>query len=422
MTSLYRDPTGAMGYPSMMKPGALPGYQPPINKIATQADGNPHRRIPGQDPFSPSPPSQPHTPPPVIPPPSGPAPGVSTNPFGRGDPTIPPTGPGFPGPGTTPGPGGVPRRDPSEWRSRTGGYTQPTNSAGWEGIPGWGEQGEGEGRTFGRAGLDPRLDAMYDWALRESQARYQDPEGRTFYGGPTVAGFDPRELLAQQMLQQAGGEQRGMGQDSAGYIRTMMDRAVNPMDDPTLDSAIDLTLKDVRQQATDPGGVFSQIRGNAMESGAYGGTRQGVLEGVAGGRLADVMAKTAANMRLEGRSQNLTAARDAMGQMPTAAGLLGAEAGAYGATGAQSRDMEQRFMDDDLRRWSYDVTEPDRRLDSLFRRTGQADLGKWQSGSQYMSPLGMDALEEGISQGPSGAQSALGWLSALGGLWNQFGR
>lgn len=266
------------------------------------------------------------------------------------------------------------------------------------------------------------MDRLYEIALNETTSRYLDPEGYNFYEGQTVADFDPRERAAQLMLEKAGGEQRQAGQGSLGYIESMMNNALDPANDPTLNSAIDYTLKDIKEQTTDPGGVFSQIRGNALESGAYGGTRQGVLEGVAGGRLADVMAKTSANMRLAGRGQNLDAAGAAMGQIPTATNLLGAQAGAYSATGAQTRDMRQKFMDDNLRRWAYNVTEPDRRLDAMYQRFGQADLGKWQSGQQYMSPLAMDALEEGISQGPSGAQNALGWLSALGGLWNTFGR
>lgn len=273
-----------------------------------------------------------------------------------------------------------------------------------------GSQSGNENRGVSLTGVDPRLDALFTGALGEAVNRYRDPNGRTFYEGPTVAGLTPDEIAAQDNLRWTAGQMGGTAMNGYNYLNTLLGRATNPQDDPTLNAAISSTMTSMDQQATDPGGVFSTIRGNSLANGSYGGTRQGVMEGVAAGRLAQAKANTEAQMRLAGRTENINAAQNGINSMGQITSMATTPATLLGAVGGQNRDMSQRVMDDNLRRWGYNSTIGDTRLDQLFNRINSAGLGGYTAQSSFLSP---DALRTGQT---STAQNVMGGLAGAGAL------
>jgi hypothetical protein len=324
---------------------------------------------------------------------------VAGNPVGRG--TGAPGYPGAPQPQSNPGATNFPYPG-------TPGAPQPFNPFG--GTP----QGNTENRNVNQVGLDPRLDSLYQYALQQAMQRYADPNGSQFYGGPTVAGFNTDDLAAQGQLRQAAGMVGGSAGSGLNFMNTMMGRATNPMMDPVLNSNIDAMTRDTLQSAYDPNGVFGQIDDSSLNNGSFGGTRQGVAQGVAQGRLADVIAKNSAMMRLGGQQQNIQAALGALGQTPNSLALATAPATMTGAVGQQERAMQQAQFDDQLRRWGYNTTEPDRRLQNLFSMIGAAPLGGYQTGS---STIGHDLIP-GANGGTSGWQQALGGIAGGSALWS----
>lgn len=319
-----------------------------------------------------------------------------------------------------PGPNISPNRQIGPFAPGAGNFpynpTGPAPAGTWGDVYGslfGGDLNPNEQRTFNRQGVDPRLDSALNYAMQEALARYQDPNGMTFYGGPTVANFtDPEKQAQQMLLQQAGGMQTGGGLD---FVNTMLQRATDPASDPTLQSAIDAMSKDAVQQFTDPGGVLSQIRSTSLSNGAYGGTRQGVMEGVLGGRLADAIAKNSANMRLDARGQSLQAASSALGQLNPAIQAATAPATIVGGVGTQQRNMNQSFMDDALKRWAYNTFQPDVRLQNLYGSLGATNLGGYTGGQGF---LGSDLIQRVGS--PTTAQNVAGGLAGALALWNLF--
>lgn len=398
---------GQIGQFSYLPPGIGPSGGSTGGTMKSVTSGpNPINREPG-DGITPPPPG---SPPPGGPPPAGPPPGgppsltypianVSGNPAARGN------GPNIPGyiPGMIPGSDSNfpynpnPPSPPGTWgdlyNSLFSGSLNPN-----------------EQRSFNRNGLDPRLDSVFSYAMQEAMSRYADPEGMQFYQGPTVAGFTPAEQQAQQMLLgQAGSLQTGGGLD---YVNTMLQRARDPNTDTTVQPMIDAMSKDAMQQFTDPNGPLANLRNESINNGAYGGTRQGVMEGVLQGRLADAIAKNSADIRLQSRNQNLSAASQALTQMNPAITAATAPATIMGSVGTQQRDMNQANMNDALKRWFYNTTMPDTRLSNLYSMLGATPLGGYQGNQGF---YGSDLIQRVGS--PTTAQNVAGGLAGAAALW-----
>src|SRR5688572_27744496 len=175
-------------------------------------------------------------------------------------------------------------------------------------------------------------------------------------------------------------------------------------------------MGDMQTQTMGPGGIFAQIRGGANAGGAYGGSRQGVLEAKAMDDFNRTSGNVSAQMRLAGRGQDINAAQGAMGQVPNLLSMLTSPASMLSGVGAQNRSQQQLKMDDALRRWGYNTFEPERRLGNLFSLLGAAPLGGWQAGSQTMSPAALQALQAGMPQGTSSTQNAIGGVAGGFGL------
>lgn len=342
-----------------------------------------------------------------VPAPAGAVPG---NPFTPAGPTTPPPGP--PRPTVTPNTPTTPY-----------GGEQPPPAQTWqqlfESLFG-GDQEDNESRMFSRNGLDPRLDALFQYGLGQALQRFMDPNGQNFFDGQSqVADLTPDELRAQAMLRAlATGGMSDLSGNAANYASTILGR--EPGNNPDLDKLIDATLRDVTRQTTDPGGVFSQIRNATLQNGSFGGTRQGVMEGVAAGRLADSLAKTSSEMRLAGREQDLRSAQSILQTLPTITNTMALPAGLMSAVGGQNRAQQQAVIDSLIRAWSYNNFEPDRRLENFFRLVGSAPLGQWGAGSSWLSPDQSAALRAGMPGDTSSWQNILGLIAGGAGLWNIF--
>lgn len=357
---------------------------------------------------------------------------VAVNGFGRGTGTInfpgnfAGPGQGAPNRGAGPGAGGgvaAPSRGQGTGPGNPGAgsvNTTPGQPQSWQDLVAslfGGNQAGNENRQIGRTGLDPRLDALYNTFLGEAVNRYNDPNGQQFYEGSTVAGLTPDELAAQQYLRNLSG---GMG-DFAGagmdYYRSTLANAQNGGQSPQLQGAIDAMAGDVTQQANDPGGIFSQIRQNSLAHGSFGGTRQGVAEGLAQGRIAEQIARRSAEMRLGAQQQATAAAQGALGAIPNITSAATTPASLLSAVGGQNRQLDQQRMDDNLRRWAYNTFEPDRRLQNIFQLMGSAPLGGYQTGQSW---TGEDFMQGG-NDGTSSGQNAAAIIGAILGGWNLFG-
>jgi hypothetical protein len=82
-------------------------------------------------------------------------------------------------------------------------------------------------------------------------------------------------------------------------VANNLDAGLNAMDvqnNPYLAQAMQAAIRPITESYTDAGGVMSGIRTNAANAGQYGGSRQGVAEGIAADRYMEQVGDTMAKM------------------------------------------------------------------------------------------------------------------------------
>lgn len=116
------------------------------------------------------------------------------------------------------------------------------------------------------------------------------------YPGAKVAGFSPETIVAQNLaVQNAAGAQDSIDQINQG-VKYGMSGAMDVNNNQYLQQAIQAATRANNQNFSDAGGTLSQIRTGAENAGQYGGSRQGIAEGLAASRLAQTNADVAATM------------------------------------------------------------------------------------------------------------------------------
>ena len=122
------------------------------------------------------------------------------------------------------------------------------------------------------------------------------PLSSSAYPGAKPVGFSPETVTAQNLAVQnaaAAQDQINTLNQSVNYGLT---GAMDVQNNPYLEQAMKAAIRTNTQNFTDPGGVLSQLRGGAQNAGQFGGSRQGIAEGVAAGRLNQTNADTVAQM------------------------------------------------------------------------------------------------------------------------------
>ncbi len=116
------------------------------------------------------------------------------------------------------------------------------------------------------------------------------------YPGPQVVGFSPETQVAQNLaVNNAAAAQDSINSINQG-VKYGLSGAMDVDNNPYLRQAIDAALRTTTDAYTGPGGVLSNIRTGAEASGQYGGSRQGIAEGIAAGKYNQAINDTAAKM------------------------------------------------------------------------------------------------------------------------------
>lgn len=172
----------------------------------------------------------------------------------------------------------------------------------------------------------------------------------------------------------------------------------------------------------DPSGPMKSIRDDAMAGGAYGGTRQGIAEGIAMGRLGDSLTSNEANMRYSDLGAQYQRASGAAAALPSYLQSMMYPASALSSVGAQSRDLDQQQISSDMQRWAYETSMPDTRLQNLLNMiNGTMPIGGTNYSQTYQPSWYQDILRSaGGAAGGSGSNPAA-IAAALAGLYKMFG-
>jgi hypothetical protein len=165
--------------------------------------------------------------------------------------------------------------------------------------------------------------------------------------GGRLAGVNPLQNLAQQlMLQQVGGVGAG-AQNAMNFSNFAFTGGLDPGANPYLPGMIEQAVRPVQQQLTQQ--VLPSIRGQAVQAGQYGGSRQGVAEGNAIQSGQQAAADIGSRLTFDTYQAGLENAQRALALLPQTLGSSILPAQMVEGVGAQRRAFDQQQIDENVR-------------------------------------------------------------------------
>lgn len=160
-----------------------------------------------------------------------------------------------------------------------------------------------EGSSSTQVQYSPQEQAARDRVAAEGMAAFDKSKAFTDsgqYPGARVAGFSPMtEGSWAEML--GAGRRIQAGTDAAqGANNFGLHDAMFASSNPYLQNAMDAATRPMIEQFTEAGGPLQAIRGSALQSGGYGGSRQGIAEGIATKGLMNKVGDMRSTMANEG--------------------------------------------------------------------------------------------------------------------------
>jgi hypothetical protein len=250
--------------------------------------------------------------------------------------------------------------------------------------------------------------------------------GPQYYGGNTVAGTNDQQIAGRNAATgYAGGQGLNFIQNYQNGESTFLNPAniMNPDNMPGFARAKQGVVADATNNLTR--NILPSIRGGAVADGAYGGSRQGIAEGLAAAETSRGIGDTLARMDMDAYGQGLQAYNNAANRAPSTYGLGLAPSQTQMQVGGMYQNDQQRQIDADMSRWNFNQMSPLVALQALQQLTG--NMGQYggttagtqtqtQSGGGWQQGLGL-ALSL-ASMLPTGGASAAA-IPALGGWGSQ---
>ena len=171
-----------------------------------------------------------------------------------------------------------------------------------------------------------------------------------------VAPFNPSQLAAQESLLGAVLPQQELAEAAAGANQFLLGDVLYPETNPALQRTIEASTRPITDDLLER--VLPGIRGGAVTAGQFGGSRQGIAEGLATGRAAQAVGDTAARVASAGYDAGLEALTRGLGLAPTTLQGLTAPGLTTGAVGDVRRALEQAQLSERASRDLYEQTAP----------------------------------------------------------------
>lgn len=191
--------------------------------------------------------------------------------------------------------------------------------------------------------LSPEQQQIYGMALPSLKAYAAAPAQR--YGGSTVADFNSNQIGGQQNILDSTGAMADTAGSAARANQFITGGNFwDPQYNTALQGTIDATTRPIveaYQEKALPG-----IRSDAISSGNFGGSRQGVAEGIATREMGRAVGDTAAKTTEDLYKANITAQLQAMGLAPAVTQNLLAPGQAQSAVGDVQQAMSQAKLNE----------------------------------------------------------------------------
>lgn len=248
------------------------------------------------------------------------------------------------------------------------------------------------------------------------------------YPGSAIAPFDPLQQQAQQAYLAAAAPGSSFGnfidQTQAGN-QFLLGPVLYPQSNPALQSATEAAIRPITQNFTQS--VLPNIRGGATGAGQYGGSRQGIAEGLASQSYLRQVGDTSAQLQSEAYGQGLDAFTRALYAAPQTAQLSLLPPQIQEAVGLQRQQQAQQQLSETVSKFVNEQIIPFAAAQDVAAlafgigggsatatSTGNAPVGQT---SPFQGALGGAGLGATVGSAIPGVGTALGaGIGALAGL------
>lgn len=227
-----------------------------------------------------------------------------------------------------------------------------------------------------------------------------------FFPGETVAGFDPITTEAQNL-------QVNLARNFGGFLApqaqafSQLLQTPDPANDPTVQAFADAAVRPLEQQLTEE--VLPALSSQAVSQGAFGGSRQDLLEQQAVDRFARTAGDVRAGIFSDAFNQQLQAQQRALALAPQFLQQLSVPAQLLSEVGAARENLAQQQIDADRERFDFQQVAPLLNLQNFSNLINQ--FGGSSSTGTLTQP---GARRNPLLGAVSGAATGAGLASTLG--------
>ncbi len=211
--------------------------------------------------------------------------------------------------------------------------------------------------TNTQVNYSPEEQAARTLVQNEAAKIYAQSPGSTPNPGPEIAPFSADTIAAQNYMRAAAiPVAQNVGNMQQG-LQFGLNDIVNGKD-PTLDRAIEASIRPITHAYTDPGGVLSQQRTEMNNNNMLGSTRDIMMQGIMGGRYADAVGDTAAKLAAASRTDTLNTFSKTLGLAPSVSQAATQPAQMLSAVGNQNELMQQAQLDKEAQDRLWGINYP----------------------------------------------------------------
>ena len=272
--------------------------------------------------------------------------------------------------------------------------------------------------------LPKQIAPYYEKLLKEAEALYKQKmeAGAPIYEGKTIAGYTPEQEQLFSGLQSLQGTQAPKFAEAEALTRGTTAKVtpdeVQEYMNPYQQAVVDIEKREAEKQYQST--VVPQLAAQAAAAGSFGGSRQGILEGMASEanqRLqADIQAKGSAQAYQDAMSlinqqrQREGAAAGQLAQLaPAGFAAQAQELGAIGKVGDAKQQQQQLALDEAYKQYMQEQQFP------------SESLKEYQSYVQSFPNIATQITRTPPPAQPSLAQTLIGGLGTAAGTYGAFG-
>lgn len=202
--------------------------------------------------------------------------------------------------------------------------------------------------------MSPEQRELYSLIIPKAKDYINQP--LELFPGSEIAPFDPLQLAGQQMAVNSAYSlvpQINRANTSSEFL---LGPVLFPESNPALQAATQAAIRPVIQNFEQS--ILPNIRSGAYTAGGYGGSRQGIAEGIAGQELIKKTGDISQTMASEAYYRGLDAMLKALGMQPQLAGLNLLPGTAVEAIGSSRRNLSQAYITEQASRFMREQMLP----------------------------------------------------------------